>query len=1254
MNPLEALVLDLVTIADEPLTTYQLLSLAGMSPVDGRMRGTMLMVVDGLRQHGLTWSADRADLPRDVREPRLRALRGTDRYAELYPRIAAQIPLFERSWSLQGPRSSTVRREVRRALYTLTLTRMPPADADLVARAVADVALGPPDDGLWRSLPPELAEVALAAASDAVAMDAAPGGGLRALSARLVKAGPTPELRRVAAREALLAGDLEDARSLAKGLDPATDRGLTGLLHLIDGRPKEAAAAYHKALAGERKRTKSRKSGLPMPEGMLQPLAYVLEGSDKMSKAADDLIAAVALRPWAHLARLRQPDLDVPPAATHPLGVLLEHLVGSWLGKPIAAHRLADAKALARAAGWAWVEHELGAGSLLKLRKMTSDGESRLDAIEALLDLGPLVTQARARIAWVLRTAPLRLEALEQVRTKTGWSAGKRVPFSRLRGAGSPVESLDADDRKLLTAVRARHHFALESDFEWAPHLAWPALVGHPRVYDAAGNHLTIVGVRPRVEVHVEGAGRVLRSVPVPDANGVHVEAVGDRGFEVCVFDEAQLRIARLLGDGLAAPASRATRLADGLAARFDVTAGEAQRTVGDPRAVVQLRPAGSGARVRVVVRPLGPAGPTLVPGLGAASVLSRVGEQAQRAERDLDAERTALLRIGEIPGFEGWDGTDTTLPDAVAVLELLDGVRALGDDVVLEWPEGQALRLRNTSKRGKIQVSVRGTADEWLAASGSLQVDADLALSLGELVERMGTATGRFVRLDDGSFVALTAELARQLAGLARVGRVRQGRVEVHPLVAGALAPLADVPIPEIEPRTDIPTSLQAELRPDQADGYRWLMRMAALGAGACLADDMGLGKTVTTLAALLARADEGPALVVAPTSVVGVWRAEAWRFAPSLRFVDLDAAAPGTVVVTSYGMLARDPAKYAAIQWATVVLDEAHAIKNPETQRHKAALQLNARFRVALTGTPVENRLQELWALSSFLNPGMLGTVRQFGDRFVRPIEAGNRDVQQHLRRVATPFVLRRTKAQVLQDLPPRTEIQLDVELGPEQAAIYDATRQRALDALTLGKAGHIELLAEITRLRLAACHARLILPDGPDVSAKRDAFAHIVEALAENHHRALVFSQFVRHLTLIREWLDARGISYQYLDGETPAAERDKRVAAFQAGQGELFLISLRAGGFGLNLTAADYVVHLDPWWNPAVEDQASDRAHRIGQTRPVTVYRLVAKGTIEERIVALHRTKRDLADKVLEGADMAAGLSAEELAGLIRAR
>jgi SNF2 family DNA or RNA helicase len=456
-----------------------------------------------------------------------------------------------------------------------------------------------------------------------------------------------------------------------------------------------------------------------------------------------------------------------------------------------------------------------------------------------------------------------------------------------------------------------------------------------------------------------------------------------------------------------------------------------------------------------------------------------------------------------------------------------------------------------------------------------------------------------------------------------------------------------------------EIPEGLTADLRPYQAEGFRWMARLASWGAGACLADDMGLGKTVQAICILLHRSKDAPSIVIAPVSVIPNWVSELGKFAPSLNAVTLppdgrkeflESLHKGDVLVTSYGLLQSEEKSICSVTWSVAVLDEAHNIRNFATKTAKAAMSVKAGFRLALTGTPIQNNLTDAWSIFNFVNPGMLGSLSNFSRRFVSDGEEG----KKRLKKLIAPFILRRTKSAVLDELPPKTEVIIKVNLSEEETAFYEAVRKRAIESLEKCEdtSRNIQVLAEITRLRQASCNTRLVDPLSEIESSKMSAFMDLVLELTDNGHRALVFSQFVTHLTLAREELEREGIEYLYLDGSTPLNERGRLVKEFQSGDTGLFLISLKAGGLGLNLTGADFVIHLDPWWNPAVEDQASDRAHRIGQARPVTVYRLVGEGTIEEKIIRLHATKRDMADTLLEGSDRTAKLSSKALMQLIR--
>jgi superfamily II DNA or RNA helicase len=454
--------------------------------------------------------------------------------------------------------------------------------------------------------------------------------------------------------------------------------------------------------------------------------------------------------------------------------------------------------------------------------------------------------------------------------------------------------------------------------------------------------------------------------------------------------------------------------------------------------------------------------------------------------------------------------------------------------------------------------------------------------------------------------------------------------------------------------PRAALPDDLTAELRDYQRVGVDWLSFLREARLGAVLADDMGLGKTLQALCAV-----RGRVLVVCPTSVVHNWADEIARFRPDLSFSvfhgqrrELDHQAD--VTLTSYALLRRDIDELRALHWDMVVLDEAQAIKNPDSQVARAAYQLDADFRVAMTGTPLENRLEELWSQLHFANPGLFGGREHFRERYEQPIAAGDAGAAADLRRRIGPFVLRRLKREVARELPPRTDVVMHCELDEDERAVYDALRAATRDKLVaqLEQGGSVlGALEALLRLRQAACHASLVPGQQRERSSKLERLMIAVEQIAAEGSKALVFSQWTSLLDLLEPELERAGVDFTRLDGST--RDRAGVVETFQSTDGPpVMLLSLKAGGTGLNLTAADHVFILDPWWNPAAEDQAADRAHRIGQERPVLVYRLVARDTVEERILALQERKRALAEAALGEADRAAAVTRDDLLELLR--
>jgi superfamily II DNA or RNA helicase len=1082
--------------------------------------------------------------------------------------------------------------------------------------------------------------------------------------------------------------------------------GIPGVLHLLSllqrGRPEDYTQVQDLVAICLRASVTDR---VEAAYKALGDLAKVLAGRQRL----DDSVWLLA---------------EMMPAAPFPM--LIHCLARKWLGQRPQEAGLALLAKAARAAtdaGLVWYAREAASlldalgfkavptppeapDRLVLMTELLSPRPSWEIALEALKGLAGKDAEAHGdgadrRLVWLLTIDDGygALEPREQKRTKRGgWTQGRAVALQRLTRDGGGMDYLTPQDQEICACIvreqeaswyggQVRTHYRLDQE------RALLAAVGHPLVLrpGVTDGPIELIEGGPTLAV-VRRSKDILVSIePFPPASG-SLLAVPETAQRVRLvqFDAGHQRIAQILGpDGLSVPAGAELRLLEGLAAvapmltvHSDIGGGEsaAEQVEADPRPHLHLNPVDGGLSLELAVHPFGDGGPQLPPGHGRAILFTQIAGRAVRCTRDLAAERDAAAAVLEhCPALDGIDSWSWTLDDPELALGALEQLQAMGDAVVLDWPQGKRIGLSKEVQVGQMRVAVKRQGD-WFDITGGLTLDDGRVMAMRELLERTAASRGRYVRLGEDDFLVLSNALRRRLDSLR--GLTDDGRF--HPLAApvveealdgmqqareadwdAQLARLAEMR--DLEP--ELPSTLQAQLRDYQVEGFRWLSRLAHWGAGACLADDMGLGKTVQALALILSRAPQGPTLVLAPMSVCGNWLDEASRFAPTLnpqrfgpgdRQAMLDAAGPFDLVVASYGLLQTEGERLASVQWQTIVADEAQAFKNALTKRSQAIMRLRGAFRIITTGTPIENHLGELWNLFRFINPGLLGSLDTFNRRYAIPIEQDrDQGARGRLRAMLRPFILRRLKSDVLTELPPRTEITLRLELSDGEQALYEAMRREAIERLDSDvekvNAGQkrMILLAEIMRLRRVCCHPKLALPDSELPSAKLEAFHEIVDELLDNRHKALVFSQFVDHLQLIRADLDARGVRYQYLDGATPERHRRAAVSAFQAGEGDLFLISLRAGGAGLNLTAADYVIHMDPWWNPAVEDQASDRAHRIGQQRPVTIYRLVAKDSIEERIIRLHAAKRDLADGLLAGTEDGGRLSYEDMLELIRA-
>lgn len=996
------------------------------------------------------------------------------------------------------------------------------------------------------------------------------------------------------------------------------------------------------------------------------------------------------------------------------LTMLWYHVLGAW---GIASDEKNDVRAIASAlkeCGAIWAHAEvLALSKKTGKRKSTLAGmytpkepwERRLEMLAVFSSSANVNRMAQKthssadaehRIIWYLKESKyydggLELRPMLQKHGKKGFSKGRIMTPLALRKHLN-ASWLGSDDRKVLNAIEqsggraARYEFGMQciAALEANPNVFWEEDMSPAEV---------VVG---SAALNVERKGESIILRPTPFATERETRASRD-GARLVIYhvDQQHVDLCEVTGTEMHLPAKAEDALAQvmgtlpaNIPLNTDIApqGREVCEIVCAPHLVVQLHRSSETLRVSCMVMPLGSDGPIFSPGRGKEVVVAELGGQATQTRRDLEgeieSERTFLSRCPTLQKAEMRNG-QMIVEGLGETLSVLHQLHLMGDEITCLWKEGEPMQVDLSVDLSGLQMKF-GDSNSWLTADISVDVSKDISLNAHQLVQNMVPGTSQFVKLDDGRFVALSESLSAKISSLADLGQVGKKGITMGPANAYALsawlgdldgkaakkgAKLAEKRLAKVRESVALvpvlPNTFAAELREYQFDGYQWLGRLAHWGGGALLCDDMGLGKTVQMLAVMANRGPLGPALVVAPVSVMPHWGNLMRQFAPTLRFHQLGATgraetvenlAARDVLVVSYGLLHNEIDVLSKRSFQTIVLDEAQAIKNPQSRRAKAAFKLQGEFRVVTTGTPIENNLGELWSIMNFANPGLLGSSRQFSDAYGKPIQNdGDRDASRRLRKRIAPFLLRRTKAQVLIELPKKTEVTLEIEPGKEESQFYAAVRDKILADVQAGMnrpaQQRIQILAALMKLRRIACHPSLVDPAATCGSSKQDAFLELVEELREAGHRILVFSQFVGHLAIAKANLEAKKVSYQYLDGSTTRAKREKAVNAFQNGEGDVFLISLKAGGVGLHLTGADYVIHLDPWWNPAVEDQASDRAHRMGQTRPVTVYRLVTKGTVEQRVLELHSRKRQLAEDLISGNENTGALGVNDMLELM---
>ena len=877
------------------------------------------------------------------------------------------------------------------------------------------------------------------------------------------------------------------------------------------------------------------------------------------------------------------------------------------------------------------------------------------------------------------------LEVREQSRLKSGaWSKGKKLSMVRYKAADCPMDDIDRRiHEQWLLGDPAFPHYPATTWFPSLP-LALPHLVRSDKLWhESTGMPVTIKEEKPYLIAEKTTNG-IIFSSNIPDEARLNKDFYHSwKGSKELTYFPCP-KAANLILDRLlemkrvpleAEPMLEQlfTSLNGALEIHSDISgASDIHQVKGNTKIIARIHPAVTNQGVRpldyplqVLVRPLEGGRMMMEPGRGEATYYDENEEGRQKVCRDIAGEKRNLRRLNTLLS-EQLDadgitaGTPSTMLSTEQLLALLSAAPEHNDYLEIEWPEGEKpIVFKPDTTNWEINAKGHGG---WFELEGELRISEDMVVSVARLLELARQGGSRFVRLSENEFLELSDSLRKQLARIDAVAQETRGKVKVPGLALAVAGDSLDGDIGIKKPDSllqmrrrikestaasfPVPDSLNATLRYYQEEGYRWMMRLGSWGAGACLADDMGLGKTVQAIAFLLAHAAEGPSLVIAPASVVSNWERELHRFAPSLRVCILNSqTAPsreeaiarlsaGSVLITTYGLLISELEPLTSQKWTTACLDEAHTIKNRNTKSSTAAMKLDANYRIILTGTPVQNHLGELWNLFQFVNPGLLGSYEHFSERF---LSSDSPSSKEDLKRIVSPFILRRTKSEVIQELPDKEEIILPVPLSDIETAEYEVIRREAKAELETASTVNVGALSMITKLRMKACG-----------ESKLEALIEKLPPIVEGGNSVLVFSQFTSFLARVKQKMEEVGLTdYLYLDGQTPVAKRQMLVDCFQRGEKKIFLISLKAGGLGLNLTGANYVIHLDPWWNPAIEQQATDRAYRIGQTQKVTVYHLIASQTIEEKILRLHGTKRDLADTILEGANISSRLTPSEL-------
>jgi len=828
---------------------------------------------------------------------------------------------------------------------------------------------------------------------------------------------------------------------------------------------------------------------------------------------------------------------------------------------------------------------------LLDLIHVKETWEYSFQALEGLLLDGASgfgIPAKTKRLMWLVDPVKHIVDVVEQSSSKSGkWSHGRAVSLAKLKNyhRESNFDYLSSQDKLVINSIIEQDDGWHGSYYTISPYHAFIAMVGHPHIAHDQNRDICIELVAGEPELHIEEnkhGYHLSLSHYLPNA-GLIIEPESLNKYRVIDFSQAFASIGQVITQkGLTIPASAKNKVLKVIQhAKRDIKihAGIKDLEIipeiaGDATPCIQLLPMNSGVRATLWVKPLANHGTYFKLAEGKESFMALVTENGlekrTRVKRNVLAEKKHQKALfSQCPSLSQheYDVGEYEIESPEHVLEVMSELQhyATTQALTIEWPQGQSFKIKQRVNARNLSLNI-SSENSWFKYDGKITLDDGEVIFMQELLESLiSNPYGRFIRLGNGEFIELTGQLKKQLNVLYALSDDKK----INPLGAQVLSDI----VAQVENTTfdagwtahvkkvktmrnhapEVPSTLQATLRDYQIEGFQYLSRLTHWGIGACLADDMGLGKTVQTIALLLERAKNGASLVVAPTSVCFNWVEELTKFAPTLNVYDLrsdgrdaliNKAGKFDVIICSYGLLQYNGDLLTDKQWETIVLDEAQAIKNAQTQRWKTVMKLKGKSRIALSGTPIENHLGELWSLFSFINPGLLGSVKHFQNKYSIPIETKQSPDRIHaLRSLVQPYILRRIKSDVLKELPPKTEQTIHVEPTDEEATFYEALRRIAEKRMEhfMAENNRISALAEITKLRLACCDSSLVDTSVRIENSKLNAFIETVKNIIENGHKALVFSQYVSFLDIVRKRVEAEKIDYQYLDGATSAAKR-----------------------------------------------------------------------------------------------------------------